>query len=113
VKGEGHPQIGEVLRAIRVAESWPRDHSAQTEQASEGAVAETDSGTAPPKPVIIHGVPTASSAPASSHGAPIPTRLFAGPDQFPPDDFRGYGFFAFPATASEFDFERHLIFCQA
>jgi peptidoglycan hydrolase-like protein with peptidoglycan-binding domain len=63
---------------------------------------------------FVAGVIPDSMVPASnSAGAPIPTRVFAGPDQFPPDQFRGYGFFAFPATASDFDFERHMIFCQA
>ncbi|WP_261400045.1 hypothetical protein [Leisingera daeponensis] len=45
--------------------------------------------------------------------APVPTRVFAGPGQFPPSRFRGYGFLAFPALASEFDYDRHMKLCQA
>lgn len=45
--------------------------------------------------------------------APVPTRVFAGPGQFPPSRFRGYGFIAFPALASEYDYDRHMKLCQA
>lgn len=43
----------------------------------------------------------------------LPTRVFAGPGQFPPTGFRGYGFLAFKATAADFDFNRHMMICQA
>jgi peptidoglycan hydrolase-like protein with peptidoglycan-binding domain len=44
---------------------------------------------------------------------PVPTRAFAGPGQFPPSGFRGYGFVAFPAGASDYDLDRHMVICQA
>lgn len=49
----------------------------------------------------------------SPNNAPVPTRVFAGPGQFPPSRFRGYGFLAFPALASEYDYDRHMKICQA
>lgn len=42
-----------------------------------------------------------------------PTRLFAGPDLYPPENYRGYGILAFPARATGFDRERHLMICAA
>ncbi|WP_027234566.1 peptidoglycan-binding domain-containing protein [Leisingera caerulea] len=57
---------------------------------------------------------TAAVVPPDTPGvAPVPTRVFAGPGQFPPSRFRGYGFLAFPALASEYDFDRHMKLCQA
>lgn len=50
---------------------------------------------------------------AGAGGPPMPTRAFAGPGQFPPDGFRGYGLVVFPATAAEFDQDRHMMICQA
>lgn len=46
-------------------------------------------------------------------GPPMPTRAFAGPGQFPPDGFRGYGLIVFPATAAVYDQDRHMMICQA
>jgi peptidoglycan hydrolase-like protein with peptidoglycan-binding domain len=65
-----------------------------------------------PPPHTGSAIP-ASVAPDSPATAPVPTRAFAGPDQFPPAGFRGYGFLAFPARATEFDRDRHMILCQA
>ncbi|HDZ53038.1 hypothetical protein LCGC14_0408200 [marine sediment metagenome] len=60
-----------------------------------------------------HVTISAETQPASAGGPPVPTRVFAGPGQFPPENFRGYGVMTFIATASEYDFGRHMIFCQA
>ncbi|MEY8799466.1 peptidoglycan-binding protein [Leisingera sp. XS_AS12] len=62
----------------------------------------------------IVAIATAALAPPSAPlEAPVPTRVFAGPGQFPPSRFRGYGFLAFPALASEYDYDRHMKLCQA
>jgi hypothetical protein len=59
------------------------------------------------------GLPQKTAAVAAPSTVPIPTRTFAGPGQFPPNGFRGYGFIAFPARAADFDFQRHMMICQA
>jgi len=56
---------------------------------------------------------SAATQPANAGGPPVPTRVFAGPGQFPPKNFRGYGVMTFIATASDYDLGRHMIFCQA
>lgn len=57
------------------------------------------------------GVTAAMVRPAASPARP--TRKFAGPGQFPPQAYRGYGILAFEATVSDFDRERHQMICQA
>lgn len=41
------------------------------------------------------------------------TRLFAGPTQYPPDDFAAYGIVAFPSHAAPTTRDRHLLICEA
>lgn len=41
------------------------------------------------------------------------TRLFAGPSQYPPQDFAAYGIVAFPGRAATFDRDRHVMICEA
>ena len=41
------------------------------------------------------------------------TRLFAGPQQYPPKDFPAYGIFAFRSRATSQDRVRYLMFCEA
>ena len=41
------------------------------------------------------------------------TRGFAGPYQFPPQEFAAYGILAFKHLASRFDRDRHLMICEA
>ncbi len=41
------------------------------------------------------------------------SRLFAGPEQYPPTAFAAYGIVAFPARASRADRERHEMLCEA
>lgn len=41
------------------------------------------------------------------------TRGFAGPSQFPPEEFSAYGILAFKRRASMFDRDRHLMICEA
>jgi hypothetical protein len=44
---------------------------------------------------------------------PHPTRLLAGPGQFPPGGFRGFGFLAFSASTPDCDVGRHRMICPA
>jgi hypothetical protein len=41
------------------------------------------------------------------------SRLFAGPSQYPPENFAAYGIVAFPSRATSSDRERHLMICEA
>lgn len=41
------------------------------------------------------------------------SRVFAGPEQYPPRQFSAYGIVAFPSAASEHDAPRYLHVCQA
>lgn len=41
------------------------------------------------------------------------SRIFGGPDEYPPTDFAAYGIVAFPAKVSSYDKERHLMMCEA
>lgn len=43
----------------------------------------------------------------------LPTRMFAGPTQYPPKGFSGYGILAFTAEATTDDFFRHTSLCEA
>jgi hypothetical protein len=43
----------------------------------------------------------------------IASRLFAGPDQYPPEEFAAYGILAFRSRASSQDRARHLMICEA
>ena len=46
-------------------------------------------------------------------GAVKASRLFAGPDQFPPEAFAAYGIVAFRARATGSERERHVMLCEA
>lgn len=41
------------------------------------------------------------------------SRLFAGPNQYPPYDFAAYGILAFRSRATSFDRDRYLMLCEA
>ncbi|WP_284277615.1 hypothetical protein [Mesorhizobium huakuii] len=41
------------------------------------------------------------------------SRMFSGPGEYPPENFAAYGILTFPATASTFDKDRHLMVCRA
>src|SRR5690349_14864524 len=41
------------------------------------------------------------------------SRLFAGPEQYPPKLFAAYGILAFPARASSYDRDRYMMICEA
>jgi hypothetical protein len=41
------------------------------------------------------------------------SRLFTGPDEYPPDKFAAYGILAFRSRASLHDRDRHLMICEA
>ncbi len=43
----------------------------------------------------------------------VATRLFAGPGQYPPQEFKAYGILAFPARATPATRSRHLFICEA
>jgi hypothetical protein len=50
------------------------------------------------------------------HGAEtrvVASRLFAGPNQYPPEEFAAYGILAFRSRASSHDRARHLTICEA
>jgi hypothetical protein len=42
----------------------------------------------------------------------IESRLFAGPDQYPPTDFAAYGIIAFPSRATPDDRDRYKMLCE-
>ncbi|MHA7826209.1 MAG: peptidoglycan-binding domain-containing protein [Roseovarius sp.] len=124
--GYGYPQISEVRRVNRFAENKSIDLKSSYEQrertenrqadvgASVGGLIISNAGNAATRPSSARkAAAQASSSPTGRPAAPTPTRTFAGPGQFPPTGFRGYGFVAFPARAAEFDFKRHTMICQA
>jgi hypothetical protein len=41
------------------------------------------------------------------------SRVFAGPDQYPPEEFAAYGIVAFPSRASPHTKDRHVMICNA
>ena len=43
----------------------------------------------------------------------VASRLFAGPGQYPPEEFAAYGILAFRSRASSHDRARHLMICEA
>ena len=43
----------------------------------------------------------------------LASRIFSGPNQFPPNDFAAYGILAFPSRAAPYDRRRHRIICHA
>jgi hypothetical protein len=45
--------------------------------------------------------------------AVLPTRIFAGPNQYPPKSFAAYGIVAFPSRATKDDIKRYTIICEA
>jgi hypothetical protein len=51
-----------------------------------------------------------SEAVVVSHEA---SRLFAGPDQYPPENFAAYGILAFPSRATSNDRDRYTMLCEA
>jgi len=61
--------------------------------------------SSPPPPTISQPEP----APAEV----LPSRMFAGPKQYPPRQFKAYGIVAFPARPSPDDAPRYKFFCDA
>lgn len=106
----GPPSNAEVLHIYRLAQSVQDTPKVRFRR---NLAASTQSPNILVQPVEVQVTAAQTEQPASAGGPPVPTRVFAGPDQFPPENFRGYGFMTFIATASEFDFGRHMIFCQA
>jgi len=49
----------------------------------------------------------------SPHVQVLPTRVFAGPDQYPPKYFAAYGIVAFPVKATKDKIPRYTIICEA
>ncbi|NVK34959.1 MAG: hypothetical protein HWE23_10795 [Rhodobacteraceae bacterium] len=43
----------------------------------------------------------------------VATRVFAGPSEYPPAEFKAYGILAFPARATSQTLERHSFICEA
>lgn len=54
----------------------------------------------------------AASAPPSSSSINA-TRIFSGPNNYPPDDFAAYGIVAFPGAAIPQDRDRYIMICEA
>ncbi|UXU75045.1 MULTISPECIES: hypothetical protein [unclassified Paracoccus (in: a-proteobacteria)] len=58
--------------------------------------------------------PTSSPPPMTgTDGGLRASRIFAGPGQYPPQDFAAYGIVAFPGLATSADRPRHLMICEA
>lgn len=57
--------------------------------------------------------PTIAPASAPASGEIRASRLFAGPEDYPPSEFAAYGILAFKSRASSYDRERHLTICDA
>ncbi len=53
------------------------------------------------------------SAPKTPPPIMAASRLFAGPKQFPPEQFPAYGIVVFPTRATSHDFDRHMLMCEA
>jgi hypothetical protein len=81
-----------------------------------------DTGSPPPQVTV----PPETTAPPPAPSIDQPTRgigggpttirasrLFAGPNQFPPEAFAAYGIVAFRARASSGERERHVMLCEA
>lgn len=58
------------------------------------------------------GMPASVGRPPSK-GQIRASRLFAGPDDFPPANFAAYGILAFKSKASDQDKSRHIAICRA
>lgn len=50
---------------------------------------------------------------AASGEKPTPSRAFAGPNQYPPTAYQGYGILAFKSLATKYDIEKHRVLCAA
>jgi hypothetical protein len=66
--------------------------------------------TGPPPTVLPGEIPSRGIGGGSAIRA---ARLFAGPDQYPPEAFAAYGIVAFRARASSGERERHVMLCEA
>ena len=64
--------------------------------------------------VILAGCAAYASAPALSPASPQvrASRLFAGPGQYPPDDFAAYGILAFQSEATPQSARRYMAICE-
>ncbi len=87
----GTVSTGMVLASSQSAGSEPTANQAMSQQSSEAVV-------------------TAASA---DGGEIYASRLFAGPEDYPPTDFAAYGILAFKYRASNHDRARHLMICEA
>jgi hypothetical protein len=93
-----------------------------SEYGSDAAPAEAEPPTEPGLFPETAEVPPPEPTPASPQApvsTPPPTvvvtasRLFAGPGQYPPEEFAAYGILAFRSRATSQDRDRHLIICEA
>ncbi|HEX4409955.1 MAG TPA: hypothetical protein VH206_14380 [Xanthobacteraceae bacterium] len=72
------------------------------------------SGATPPSPPpIIRSDSNPVAVPASLPPERAASRLFAGPNQYPPADFAAYGIVAFPARPTTADRDRYIMICEA
>lgn len=110
ILASGYPRSTEAEAIISTAR---KASGSMTVATASSASANTDDKDPGPDAWVLPGAGIAGMQAESPGVAPVPTRVFAGPGQFPPSRFRGYGFLAFPALASEYDYDRHMKICQA
>lgn len=68
----------------------------------------------PPGRLFVHVVPASQTLANATNSTPVrASRIFSGPEDFPPREFAAYGILAFPARASSHDRDRHLMICEA
>jgi hypothetical protein len=74
-------------------------------------------GPPPPMqpPATVEHRPTTAGLPPPMKLPPAitPTRIFSGPGQYPPKDFRAYGILVFPHRPTAASRARHLMICDA
>jgi hypothetical protein len=78
------------------------------------AILETRAPTPPPPSPPPPSPPLPSPPlPSPTREEVLPSRMFAGPKQYPPSKFKAYGIVAFPARPSPDDAPRYKLICDA
>lgn len=67
----------------------------------------------PPAPAPLPGPPSLPSVAPTPEALILPSRMFAGPSQYPPKTFKAYGIVAFPSRPTSDDFARYEMICDA
>lgn len=66
-----------------------------------------------PAPANEEGVAPAGAIRTTSPPVVTASRIFSGPNKYPPMEFAAYGILAFRSRPSPYDRDRHLMFCHA